>query len=113
MKRHPELGQPLDKSIQVVVVHSEFIEPQIGDEIKCQGFITDCTAIQRIVHLLIYFNKNQRNVSSLYKYISSLHSYKISAFMEDWYHSKSKHFKTENDYEWFQNKDIDCGNSNE
>eukprot|EP01084_Bolivina_argentea_P288639 495455_1 len=112
MKRHPELGYPLDKSIQDEIKHSEFTEQQIGDEIKCEGFIADCTAMQRIVHLLTYFNKNQRNISSLYTYISSLHNYKISAFMEDWYHSKSTHFKTENDYKWFQNKGIDCGNSN-
>eukprot|EP01084_Bolivina_argentea_P104769 187581_1 len=32
--------------------------------------------------------------------------------MEDWYHSKTKHFKTETDYTWFKNNEyINCDNN--
>eukprot|EP01084_Bolivina_argentea_P055216 101239_1 len=94
IKRYPELGRPLRYSLQNETEYTDFIEPQVDDCSKCQGSIAECIIIQRIIHLLAYFNKNQRNIPGLYQYISSLNNYTVSTFMEDWYHSKTKHFKT-------------------
>eukprot|EP01084_Bolivina_argentea_P054346 99698_1 len=55
--------------------------------------------------------KIEQEEEEKYDYHKSDHSgaKTVPTFMEDWYHSKTKHFKTETDYEWFQtNKQINC-----
>eukprot|EP01084_Bolivina_argentea_P054347 99699_1 len=98
---------------------TDFMVPRSDDYMCCGGDIAKCNAIQRIVHLLEYYHNNRtaqsvsqnndKQIVLLYEYIASLTKYTVPTFMEDWYHSKTKHFKTETDYEWFQtNKQINC-----
>eukprot|EP01084_Bolivina_argentea_P312078 540272_1 len=104
----------------VVKKHSDFIQPQNSDYTDCVGDITKCNAVQRIIHLLKHYEQSQtmlksndhHNIVLLYEYITSLSEYTMSTLMEDWYHSKTKHLKSEKDYKWFKsNKHINCYNS--
>eukprot|EP01084_Bolivina_argentea_P042913 79103_1 len=94
---------------------TDFRKPHIDDYLHC-GDIRQCNAVQRVIHLLAYYKHNEslfddsdETIVFLYEYIMSLSKYTISTFMEDWYHSKTKHFKTADDYEWLENdKTINC-----
>eukprot|EP01084_Bolivina_argentea_P165420 287386_1 len=86
-----------------------FIQHHVNDYIKCEEDITGCNAVKRIIHLLEFYDQNQKtlkytnnDIVLLYEYISSLTEYAMSTFMEDWYHCKTKHLKSENDYKWFK-----------
>eukprot|EP01084_Bolivina_argentea_P054344 99695_1 len=94
--------------IQLNVVKQDFMQPIVNDYDVCDNDIVKCNAMQRIMHLLQYYdqfkessNHAERTVP-LYEYISSMDNYSISTFMQDWYHSKTKHFKQEKDYTWFK-----------
>eukprot|EP01084_Bolivina_argentea_P054343 99694_1 len=83
--------------------------PKGCDYGACDGDITKCNSIQRITYLLQYYDEFQESnnhvtieqTAPLYEYISSMKNYSVPWFMEDWYHSKTKHFKQKNDYAWF------------
>eukprot|EP01084_Bolivina_argentea_P170484 295417_1 len=96
-------------------VKTEFTQHHINDDQKCGGDITKCNVVGRIIHLLDYYNQqikyNIDNNVLLYEYIESLGEYSISLFMEDWYHTKTKHLKSENDYRWLKhNAHSNCDN---
>eukprot|EP01084_Bolivina_argentea_P137616 242365_1 len=119
---HPQQDQKKDK-----ISHHQnkkkiydFIQPRTDDYIQCDGDISKCNAVQRVIHLLQYQKNNESTLrndlavetSFIYEYISSLNKYTVSIFMEDWYHTKTKHFKTEQAYEWFANiEQINCINN--
>eukprot|EP01084_Bolivina_argentea_P154906 270007_1 len=96
---------------------SSFIEPR-DDDYMCNGDITNCNAIKRIMHLLEYYKsyqtalvKNDAKIIPIYEYISSLKKYNISIFMEDWFQCKKKHFKA-NNIDYFRDKiEINCDNN--
>eukprot|EP01084_Bolivina_argentea_P091322 164411_1 len=110
----------------IPINHYEFVVPNIDDFMHCSDDFTKCAAIHRIIHLLQYYKHSQRSqtildhedeIILLYEYIISLPKYSISSLMEDWYHSKEKHFKSEKCdqtcdqtcFEWFQDhKSISC-----
>eukprot|EP01084_Bolivina_argentea_P030856 57112_1 len=85
-----------------------FAQPQVDDYDICQN-IRECKAIQRIIHLLQYYSqqtmmsKNAEYIVPIYEYISSLTTYAVPMVMDDWYHSKTKHFQDQDDYKWFKN----------
>eukprot|EP01084_Bolivina_argentea_P154905 270004_1 len=93
---------------------SSFIEPR-DDDYMCNGDITNCNAIKRIMHLLEYYKsyqtalvKNDAKIIPIYEYISSLKKYNISIFMEDWFQCKQNHMKA-NGIDYFRNKsEINC-----
>eukprot|EP01084_Bolivina_argentea_P291637 501248_1 len=91
-----------------------FVVPRVDDYMNCNHDISKCNAISRIVHLLGYYKSceskqlsesENEEIIPLHEYISSLNKYTISTFMEDWYHSKTIHFKKDNDFKWFQNNE--------
>eukprot|EP01084_Bolivina_argentea_P168040 291508_1 len=99
-------------------IGNDFIEPRIDDYSRCSGNITQCHAMQRIIHLLKYYKHAQENGNGetvfLYEYIASLNEYNMSVFMEDWHHSKTRHFNSESDhdYKWLKNdQNINCHSS--
>eukprot|EP01084_Bolivina_argentea_P233526 393311_1 len=82
-----------------------FIVPEVDDYESCEE-ISHCKAMQRIIHLSNEFQSvknNYMNDPPIYEYISSLTKYDVATFMEDWYHSKISHFKTDSDYDWVKN----------
>eukprot|EP01084_Bolivina_argentea_P211143 359217_1 len=71
------------------------------DDVDSCGDFEECKSMQILVDLLTYYKRQQITLSktdqqmiAFYKYISSL-QYNISLFMDDWYHCKHYHFKTE------------------
>eukprot|EP01084_Bolivina_argentea_P083744 151611_1 len=97
---------------------TKFVSYRVDDYISCnhendhENGISKCKQMQRIIHLLEYYKHSQATVL-VYEYISSLNEYTISSFMEDWYHCKTTHFKTQSDYEWIANKkEINCNDNN-
>eukprot|EP01084_Bolivina_argentea_P238892 401391_1 len=102
---------------------TDFISPQVDDYMNCDCEIQKCNAIQRIIHLLEHYkhsqyqlglyNGNENKMILLYEYIMSLNKYSIPMFMEDWYHSKTHHFKSESEYQFFKsNKLVNCSKEN-
>eukprot|EP01084_Bolivina_argentea_P302836 522789_1 len=92
---------------------TNFVEYHIEDYIQCSGDISECKAMQRIIHLLDYQRSTlpdcNQDKNPLYEYIVSFNHYSVAAFMEDWYHSKTVHFKTDIDYKWVaDHKWINC-----
>eukprot|EP01084_Bolivina_argentea_P208878 355948_1 len=105
---------PLVEVIWNKTPRTGFIIPKSDDYICSE--ITNCNTIKRIVHLCNHFKSaltdNKTNILPIYEYISSLSNYNVAQFMEDWYHSKTAHFKTENDYKHIQNNiHTDCLNN--
>eukprot|EP01084_Bolivina_argentea_P091329 164421_1 len=98
---------------------TDFVSPRITDYMNCCDDILKCNAVQRIIHLLEEYNRRQKALENshdptvcMYEYITSLQHYSVSTFMEDWYHTKTKHFKTENDYCIFtNNQQINCNHN--
>eukprot|EP01084_Bolivina_argentea_P179222 309711_1 len=96
---------------QATNMKQDFMQPKLNDYDMCDNDITKCNPIQRITHLLHYYDKFKESNSHvpLYEHISSINNYSVSKFMEDWYHSKTIHFKQENDYTWFKsNHNSNC-----
>eukprot|EP01083_Nonionella_stella_P080509 221309_1 len=98
-------------------IASRYVEPREDDYIQCNHDILKCNAAIRVVHLLECYKKTNhynhqhgaRAMVDVDEYISSLQGYNVSKFMEDWYHCKTMHFKTETDAKWFaQKNEIRC-----
>eukprot|EP01084_Bolivina_argentea_P304144 525189_1 len=94
---------------------SNFVEVR-DDDYLCNGDITKCNAIKRVIHLLEYYKtyqiklmENEVSVFPMYEYItSSLKNYSVGMFLEDWHQCKKNHFKTESDIEYFTNIEEIC-----
>eukprot|EP01084_Bolivina_argentea_P036314 67201_1 len=81
----------------------QLTEPR-SDYVDCQSpnhHIADCNALQRIVHILSYYEQQQQNFSDniekikLYEYISLImENYNIPMLMEDWYQCKNNHLRS-------------------
>eukprot|EP01084_Bolivina_argentea_P238311 400377_1 len=99
-----------------ISIAADFVAPEVDDYMKCAGEITKCNSVSRIIYLLQFYKNalalnNNNTMAKIYEHINSLDKYTVSVFMEDWYHAKSKHFKTQNDYELFKNDEqINCEN---
>eukprot|EP01084_Bolivina_argentea_P054345 99696_1 len=96
---------------------TDFVQFHADDYISCNGNMSTCRAIQRVVHFLAYYKQRQSNNLKndnvhLYEYMESLGQYNSSTLMEDWYHSKASHFSSQDDYIWFKNKKINCNYQN-
>eukprot|EP01084_Bolivina_argentea_P087418 157887_1 len=85
-----------------------FVEPQVDDYLQCDIAIKKCSVVKRIIHVMQYQNRlqikshdNKQNIP-LYEYITTLPNYTVPTFMEDWYHTKTQHFKQDVDYKWFK-----------
>eukprot|EP01084_Bolivina_argentea_P170898 296116_1 len=61
---------------------NKFIQPQVSDYMECKD-IKKCNGAQRIIHLLQYYEQNQKT-SKFYEHFASLVEYDTATFMEDW-----------------------------
>eukprot|EP01084_Bolivina_argentea_P265685 450446_1 len=97
---------------------SKFVPPRNHNKM-CDGEIIKCNTIKRVIHLLEYYIKfqyklqqNEREIISIYEYISSLPNYGVAMFMDDLYQFKRNHFKTKTDFEYFKSiSEINCNNN--
>eukprot|EP01084_Bolivina_argentea_P077126 139829_1 len=74
----------------------DFMKPLVDDYMNCEHRdITNCHAIKRILHLLVYYDKLQKKDNempvSIHEYLLKFTNYTVSLVMEDWYHCKKMH----------------------
>eukprot|EP01084_Bolivina_argentea_P056509 103420_1 len=97
---------------------TDFIEPLEDDYVSCNQQITQCRAVQRVIHLLKYYQsaKSQKindimSTIQIYEYIKAItDSYEVFNVMEDWHHIKMIHLvNNHEDILYFDKfKDINC-----
>eukprot|EP01084_Bolivina_argentea_P107591 192368_1 len=93
----------------------EFKKPQNSDFTTCNNEehdVSKCDVVQRIVHMLNYYDQQQRKTSNIYEYLSSLTKYDLATFMDDWYLTKNNHLVMESHMDWMRTNvsNIHCNN---
>eukprot|EP01084_Bolivina_argentea_P103273 185009_1 len=113
-----ELKHQTHETETKIDVH-DLMKPLVDDYIMCKNkSILNCHAIQRILHLLRYYNtiqiaNDEEKSILIHTYLLQFTYYNISSVMEDWYHCKKMHLIMQKDVETFvaNNKEIQCTNS--
>eukprot|EP01084_Bolivina_argentea_P037597 69549_1 len=119
---HPDVTETLNTNEEKygsdALLSSEYIPPRT-DDYNCNGDITKCIAMQRVVHLLTFYkdmakdsSNNEDYVFEIYAYIESLQDFGVSKIMEDWYHCHTYHFKIKRDISLVKDDErINCNNN--
>eukprot|EP01084_Bolivina_argentea_P001312 2423_1 len=115
-----DADQTADGSQRDIAGFSEFIKPQHSDHIGCINGDHDlgqCNVMNRIIHLLIYYenysdqkslNSKSTDTTSIYEYLLS-QNYDLATFMEDWHQLKNNHLRSKESVDWIKNHmDIRC-----
>eukprot|EP01084_Bolivina_argentea_P298520 514435_1 len=88
----------------------KFVQYRVSDYIDCQTkdhSVENCNVMQRILHLLIYYQQHPQ--VEMYDYLTLLDNYDIPTFLEDWHQAKNNHLRGKDGIAWVNNSiNIKC-----